>query len=862
MKLISCHIENFGKLQDYSADFSDGVNVICKENGWGKSTLAAFIRAMFYGLEGERRRSLQDNERRRYKPWQGGVFGGQLVFETSGKTYQITRIFQDKEANDTFELRDAKTNLPSKDYSKRIGEELFKIDRESFLRTVFITQSACETAATDDINAKIGNLSDNTHDLNNFDTASTRLTDMLNRLTPKRATGSLSKRREQIAAYERLVQGGQSLSASIDAYRQQLQAEQDAYEACKLQQQNAAKRQEELAKQHTAAAAKSEWSRLQKAVQARTEEAVQARRELPGQLLSAEEIKNKVIACTELEKGQERSSLYKLTPEEEAERSALSEAFSGGIPEDIDDKIEEATKLRDLEQELNAKRLTAAEKEQLSRLEADFADEAEPLTELAAAWHKRGSIKAALSSKAAALQALQTAQKQRARRVSPLAAAGVIVILLGAVLAFAVKMSIGVILAAVGGVLLLMGLVGNKKQPSPELTQLQQEVEEDRAFIGQTDARMAAYFERHGRVFAEDTVDAALQELTMESLEYASLKKKAAQEPDPAEAQRTREALTAWLSGYGMAAPEDRLQDALYELRKQAARFSFLQDKYEHWQTERAAYETGHQELTEFLRQSGYQPRKDLAQQLREIQELTGQHRMAARLQAEAETELKEFEEKHDPAQLAALPDEAELPSLEAVNEQIQQLTDQMQEAQNRISDYRKTLADLQEKQEEQEENSAQLQQLKEIQLAEQEKYAAVSMAKEKLILAKEAMTARYADPIRRAFGMYYEKISGEPAEAFHVDANTNVTVDEFGKQREIAALSAGYRDLIGVCLRIALVDAMYQEEVPVLIMDDPFTNLDDEKNAAAAAFLKEIAEKYQVIYFTCSTKREMNIIQ
>lgn len=193
MRLISCHIENFGKIHDYSASFSEGLNIICEENGWGKSTFAAFVRAMFFGLKGERKRSIEENERKRYKPWQGGVFGGQIIFEVQGKEYQVSRVFKDKEANDEFELRDAKTNLLSSDYTQKIGEELFKIGRESFVRTVFIGQNECETSATDDINAKIGNLADNTNDLNNYDAANARLTEILNALNPRRMTGSLAR---------------------------------------------------------------------------------------------------------------------------------------------------------------------------------------------------------------------------------------------------------------------------------------------------------------------------------------------------------------------------------------------------------------------------------------------------------------------------------------------------------------------------------------------------------------------------------------------------------------------------------------------------------------------------------------------
>lgn len=47
MKLIKCHIENFGKLSDFTYDFTDGCNTVCEENGWGKSTLAAFLRDIF-----------------------------------------------------------------------------------------------------------------------------------------------------------------------------------------------------------------------------------------------------------------------------------------------------------------------------------------------------------------------------------------------------------------------------------------------------------------------------------------------------------------------------------------------------------------------------------------------------------------------------------------------------------------------------------------------------------------------------------------------------------------------------------------------------------------------------------------------
>ena len=84
MKLIACHINNFGKLSDLNINFNDGVNVINQPNGWGKSTLAAFLKAMLYGFDTKKEPGAFERERKLYKPWQGGTYGGELDFEADG----------------------------------------------------------------------------------------------------------------------------------------------------------------------------------------------------------------------------------------------------------------------------------------------------------------------------------------------------------------------------------------------------------------------------------------------------------------------------------------------------------------------------------------------------------------------------------------------------------------------------------------------------------------------------------------------------------------------------------------------------------------------------------------------------------
>ena len=51
MQIRRIQIADFGKLHDMELDFSEGFQTITGENGWGKSTMAAYIKAMLYGME-------------------------------------------------------------------------------------------------------------------------------------------------------------------------------------------------------------------------------------------------------------------------------------------------------------------------------------------------------------------------------------------------------------------------------------------------------------------------------------------------------------------------------------------------------------------------------------------------------------------------------------------------------------------------------------------------------------------------------------------------------------------------------------------------------------------------------------------
>ena len=96
----------------------------------------------------------------------------------------------------------------------------------------------------------------------------------------------------------------------------------------------------------------------------------------------------------------------------------------------------------------------------------------------------------------------------------------------------------------------------------------------------------------------------------------------------------------------------------------------------------------------------------------------------------------------------------------------------------------------------------------------------------------------------------------GEGYQDVEVDADMDIRVKKSGMPRDLRYMSKGQRDLAGVCMRMALISAMYKGEKPFVVLDDPFMGFDDEKVSRVRRFLYEIAKDYQVIYFTCSDSR------
>ncbi len=169
MKLIKAYVASFGGLKDFKYDFTDGINTIKQDNGFGKTTFATFIKCMFYGIT-KTGNGIDKSERKKYKPWNSTEkFGGYLVFEHSGKVFRVERFFGSKSSEDTFDLYDEVTGKKIA-FEGSLGDRVFKIDEEGFLSTTYYAQKDFEVTNNTSITTKFNEVY-GVQDSNLFDKA-------------------------------------------------------------------------------------------------------------------------------------------------------------------------------------------------------------------------------------------------------------------------------------------------------------------------------------------------------------------------------------------------------------------------------------------------------------------------------------------------------------------------------------------------------------------------------------------------------------------------------------------------------------------------------------------------------------------
>ncbi len=222
MRLLNCYISSFGKLQNFSYDFSSGLNTIIEDNGWGKSTFATFIKAMFYGLNSTKR-SVAENERIKYRPWNSTQkFGGYIEFLWGENHYKIERFFGTKEAEDTLRLFDVKTGKEFTN-TENLGKRIFEIDEEGFLSTTYFSQKDFEIKSNSSLTAKFNSVCE-VQDTEAFDKALQKLEEKAKTYKYRGDKGLIADTKREIADVDYEIERTLKSSQTVKLLRSEVES--------------------------------------------------------------------------------------------------------------------------------------------------------------------------------------------------------------------------------------------------------------------------------------------------------------------------------------------------------------------------------------------------------------------------------------------------------------------------------------------------------------------------------------------------------------------------------------------------------------------------------------------------------------
>lgn len=137
-------------------------------------------------------------------------------------------------------------------------------------------------------------------------------------------------------------------------------------------------------------------------------------------------------------------------------------------------------------------------------------------------------------------------------------------------------------------------------------------------------------------------------------------------------------------------------------------------------------------------------------------------------------------------------------------------------------------------------------------------KLSALQTAKTLLERARENMAARYLQPVETISAQLLKEMKTDFSATLKFTADGTPLLDDNGVLRPLAYYSQGTQELIGFCMRWALIEAVYAGETPILLFDDPFVHLDDTTTSIAKRVVQKLAKKYQIIYCTCKEERRI----
>jgi hypothetical protein len=826
MRLKRCKIDGFGKITNLENSFSDGLNCFFQKNEWGKSTFAAFLRIMFYGFDGERKRRTDElcNERTKFKPWNTSSYGGWLEFSIleNGveKEYRLERKFGEREKYDFFRLISLPDRREITDFTGNIGESLFGVDSSTFERSIFCADSHIGISDGDmtAITAKLTELQKTENDVTALQKAQKSLLDF-------RRSFSATGERGKIPELMRSIQKMKVKLSELDESRKRLHQVSEEIEKIEQklaqnqrEQKEIEKRKESFSRQKTLLEHKQVYDKL---VQ-EWEEAEKNQNE------KSEILKNHIPSVQDLQNLQEMEVQLQ-TYSQQYQLIASDSQNNLQFLENSENQIPDESEIREIkEREKNLLLLKFQSKELEGELE-----EKEEYDCLSASFSKKCPL---LSELDFWIQSIQKKNQLSGKSHLLLPFLGGFFMLLGVTVSF-FKRSFGIVFLLIGVGLLLFSLLKKYRKQSG------------------VDRQAALYLAQFGRSKNEDLLQAFFQ-LKRDTERFSALSEKIRLRNRQKESiqlaiQEKEKELSDFSKKWNIpedgSDPSDFLADRLKN--RQKAHDQLEQDKkrlaWLHGEIQKICQERSQKMSVWFDENIPSDACTILQKRTADYQEAKKNFEsMKGRVQSFS-LELPTIGEVEDLEDENLLSQQATL--LQKEWEKISQLLSELQiekikllhETENQLScEEEKTFLE------------------EELEKAKASLYA-VDKARELLEQANRNLSERYLDQMKTHFSEYLSDLDEQVnLNCFHLNSDLNILVEEGGSDRKVLSFSKGKQSVLNLCARFALSDALFEKENPFWILDDPFCDLDDDWVQSMLQLLKKISEKRQILYFTCSQSR------
>ncbi len=191
----------FGRLEKARLEPGPGLTLIHAPNEGGKSTWAAFWRAMLYGIDtGARDKKGCLADKNRYQPWSGAPMEGEITLELEGREITIRRGPRGNTPFGSFSAVYTGTQEPVPGLTaSNCGELLTGVGPEVFARSAFLGDGNLALTAAPELERRIAALVTSGEEEVSFSQAMGRLKEWKNRRRVNKSVGEIPKLEAELA---------------------------------------------------------------------------------------------------------------------------------------------------------------------------------------------------------------------------------------------------------------------------------------------------------------------------------------------------------------------------------------------------------------------------------------------------------------------------------------------------------------------------------------------------------------------------------------------------------------------------------------------------------------------------------------